>query len=147
MSQLKYLNTKSEHKIDENFKAAMTELHALLQLSVDLEADHQDTVYLPETPPIYFTIDYAGIHDQPTKADSESVMCTSSPMSPDDASVSGHQEHVRDSPEELFKVVTGASGRTYSVGPKAVLPHRPSSRKEGDDSKSEVELSHQFFAR
>ncbi|MAF40235.1 MAG: hypothetical protein CL859_00010 [Cyanobium sp. ARS6] len=141
VSQLKYLNTKSEHKIDENFKAAMTELHALLQLSVDLEADHQDTVYLPETPPIYFTTDYAGIHDQPTQADSESVMFTSSSMSPDDASESGHQEHKKESPEELFKVVTGASGRTYNVGPKAVLPHRPPPRKEGDEP-NEVELSH-----
>jgi hypothetical protein len=51
--QLKYLDTRNESNIDDTFKAAMKELHALLQLSVDLEANHQDTVQLPDKPPLH----------------------------------------------------------------------------------------------
>ena len=46
VKQLKFMGTRHESKIDDMYKPAMLDLHALLQLSVDLEAEHQGTVML-----------------------------------------------------------------------------------------------------
>ena len=115
--QLKYLDTRNESNIDDTFKALMKELHALLQLSVDLGADHQDTVQLPDKPPIYFNVEFAGIRDQPSQQEYGMMMNLNSENDTSDESLREHlftTGHARSREEELFKT-TGASGRTYRL--------------------------------
>ena len=63
VKQLAFVGTRHDHKIDDMYKPAMLELHAMLQLAVDLEAEHESTVSLPVHPPVYFTVDFSGISD------------------------------------------------------------------------------------
>ena len=106
VKQLKFMGTRHESKIDDMYKPTMLDLHALLQLSVDLEAEHQGTVMLPKGPPIYFTVDYSGINDEPPEQDADVMLVSELHSTQYETTES------LDDTEQLFKG-TGASGRTY----------------------------------
>ena len=113
VKQLKFLGTRHESKIDDMYKPAMLDLHALLQLSVDLEAEHQATVMLPKNPPIFFTVDYSGINDEPSQQDGETLRLE----------LHSTQHEITESlddTEQLFKV-TGASGRKYDFPREGIV--------------------------
>ena len=64
--QYKYLGTANEStRIDEEYLPAYTNVHALLQLALDLETTHAEHVHLDANPPRFLTVDYSGIVDQP----------------------------------------------------------------------------------
>ena len=66
VTQYKYLGTANEStRIDEGFLPAYTNIHALLQLALDLETTHAEHVHLDSNPPRFLTVDYSGIVDQP----------------------------------------------------------------------------------
>ena len=66
VTQHKYLGTENERtRIDEPFLPAYTNIHALLQLSLDLETTHAEHAHLDPNPPRFLTVDYSGIIDQP----------------------------------------------------------------------------------
>jgi hypothetical protein len=113
VKQLKFMGTRHESKIDDMYKPAMLDLHALLQLSVDLEAEHQGTVMLPKDPPIFFTVDYSGINDEPSQQDADGMRLE----------LHSTQHEITESlddTEQLFKV-TGASGRKYDFPREGIV--------------------------
>ena len=118
------METRHERKIDDMYKPAMLGLHALLQLSVDLEAEHQGTVMLPKDPPIFFTVDYSGINDEPSQQDADGMRLE----------LHSTQHEITESlddTEQLLKVA-GASGRTYDYpkGSGGRAPHPPPRHNE-----------------
>ena len=121
VKQLAFVGTRNDHKIDDMYKPAMLELHALLQLAVDLEAEHESTVTLPLKPPIYFTVDYSGISDEPSQQDADQVMVTDHQSSSHET---GLPPHPPNETEHLFKVA-GASGRTYTFTNEGPSPRPP----------------------
>ena len=112
VKQLKHMGTRHESKIDDMYKPAMLDLHALLQLSVDLEAEHQATVMLPTNPPHFFTVDYSGINDEPSQQDGDTRLELHSTQHEITESL--------DDTEQLFKV-TGASGRQYDFPKEGIV--------------------------
>ena len=121
VKQLAFVGTRNDHKIDDMYKPAMLELHALLQLVVDLEAEHESTVTLPLKPPIYFTVDYSGISDEPSQQDADQVMVTDHQSSSHET---GLPPHPPGDTEHLFKVA-GASVRTYTFTNEGPSPRPP----------------------
>jgi len=124
VKQLAFVGTRHDHKIDDMYKPAMLELHALLQLAVDLEAEHESTVSLPVHPPVYFTVDFSGISDEPSQQDADQAMVT-------ELQSSSHETDTdlkSDGTEQLFKI-TGASGKTYTFTNEGPLPRPPSSER------------------
>ena len=116
VKQLKFMGTRHESKIDDMYKPAMLDLHALLQLSVDLEAEHEATVMLPKNPPIFFTVDYSGINDEPSHQEAQ-------PGESLRLELHSTQHEITDSlddTEQLFKV-TGASGRKYNFPREGIV--------------------------
>ena len=57
VSQYKYLGTvNAQLRIDEQFVLAYTDIHALLQLAINLETTHAEHVHLDANPPRFLLL-------------------------------------------------------------------------------------------
>ena len=97
---------------------AYTDIHALLQLAINLETTHAENVHLDANPPRFLTVEYAGITDQPAPGNVGHALFTGEDELADNAAAL----------EELYPV-TGASGRTYDLV-DARVPRRGGARPE-----------------
>ena len=119
VSQYKYLGTvNAQLRIDEQFLLAYTDIHALLQLAINLETTHAEHVHLDANPPRFLTVEYAGITDQPAPGNVGHALFTGEDELADSAAAL----------EELYPV-TGVSGRTYELVDDRV-PRRGGARPE-----------------
>ena len=105
VSQYKYLGTvNAQLRIDEQFLLAYTDIHALLQLAINLETTHAEHVHLDANPPRFLTVEFSGITDQPAPGNVGHVLYTDEDELADSATAL----------EELH-AVTGVSGRRYDL--------------------------------
>ena len=71
VKQKSLLGTTRENFIDPRFTEAYSDLRSLMQLAVDLEAQHDQHHVLDKKPPIFPTVAFSGIVDEP--ADYEEI--------------------------------------------------------------------------
>jgi hypothetical protein len=69
------VGTIRENLIDPRFTSAYTDTRSLLQLAVDLEAQHGEHHAFDATPPIYLTVSFSGIVDEPADGDEIHHVC------------------------------------------------------------------------
>jgi len=107
VAQHRYLGTvNAPLRIDEQFLAAYTDIHALLQLSIDLETTHAEHVHLDTSPPRFLTVEYSGITDQPAPGNVGHALFTDDDEFVDSAASLEIAE---------LHALTGTSGRTYNM--------------------------------
>ena len=106
VAQHRYLGTmNAQLRIDEQFLSAYTDIHALLQLAINLETTHAEHVHLDTNPPRFLTVEYSGITDQPAPGNVGHALLTDGDELDSAASLEIAELHA----------VTGASGRRYDM--------------------------------
>ena len=105
VKQKSLLGTSRQDYIEPRFLSAYTDLRSLLQLAVDLEAQHAQHHSLDKSPPLFLTVAFSGIVDRPAEGASLAFTNVTEPIAHTNL-VTTHED---------LNAIVGASGKTYQM--------------------------------